>query len=265
VMLHTALALRLWGNARASEAEAQLAIARAALGKDSPRELHRAWLLTLGYYRLAAASPSAALPFFEECARLFPAAAEAWLGAGICHELAGFPDGFALSDAPATNAREAERCYREALRLDPNRGEARLRLGRVLALTGALDEAEKELAAAAEDTTEPRLVAFAQVFWGGVRDTRGDLVGAIAHYRAAVAADRGCQTATFALSEALYRSGRHRSATESLVTALQASRSDGISAWHAYHVGSIGRRRAPLPLPEEAAPLAAAAGPGANP
>ncbi len=265
VMLHTALAFRLSGNARPLEADAHLAVARAALGKDSSPELHRDWLLTVGYYRLAAASPSTALASFEESARRFPTAAEGWLGEGICHELAGFPDGFAISESSARDsARQAERCYREALDLEPSLTEARLRLGRVLVLTGALDEAEKELAVVAEDTTEPRLVAFAQVFWGGVRDTRGDLLGAISHYRAAIGADQDCQTAAFALSEALYRSGRHRSATESLVTALQASRADGISPWHAYHVGSVGRR-AFLPIPQEPAPLAAAAEPGGKP
>jgi tetratricopeptide (TPR) repeat protein len=264
-MLHTALAFRLWGNARGPEAEAQLAIARAALGKDTAPELHRDWLLTLGYYRLAAASPSTALPFFEECERLFPAAAEAWLGAGICHELAGFADGFALSEMPARSAAgQAERCYRQAARLEPALTEARLRLGRVLLLTGALDEAEKELAAAAEDPTEPRLAAFAHVFLGAAREARADLPGAINHYRAAVAADRECQTAGFALSEALNRSGGHRAAAEALAAALEATRSNGISAWHAYHVGSI-RRRAPLPIPQEAAPLAAAAQAGGDP
>jgi VWFA-related protein len=265
VMLHTALALRLWGNARAPEAEAQLAIARAVLEKDTPPEMHRDWLLTLGYYRLAVASPLTALPFFEECSRVFPASAEAWLGAGICHELAGFPDGFALSEKPVHDAaRQAERCYRQAVGLEPGLAEARMRLGRVLVLTGALDEAEKQLAAAANDPAEPRIAAFAQLFWGGVRDSRGDLPGAIGHYRAALGADRECQAAAFALGEALNRSGRHREAADAVLAALEASRADGISSWQAYHVGSI-RKRAPLPIPQGAAPLSVAAQPGGRP
>jgi VWFA-related protein len=265
VMLHTALAFRLWRNARGPEADAQLAIARAALAKDTPPEMHRDWLLNLGYYRLAVASPVTALPFFEECARVFPASAEAWLGAGICHELAGFRDGFALSEQPVHDAaRQAERCYRQAVGLDPGLAEARLRLGRVLLLTGALDEAERQLAAAADDPAEPRIAAFAQLFWGGVRDSRGDLAGAIGHYRAALGADRECQAAAFALGEALDRSGRHREAAEAVLSALEASRADGISPWQAYHVGSI-RRRAPLPIPQGAAPLSIAAQPGGGP
>jgi VWFA-related protein len=263
LLLHTALAYRLWSNARGVEAEAQVAIGRAVLAKDSPPDLHRDWLLTLGFHRLAAASPLTALPFFEECARLFPAAADAWLGAGICYELTAFPDGFALAQLPAQNAAgQAERCYREAVRLDPRLAEARLRLGRVLALAGAFDEAEEELAAAAAASADGSLTALAQVFWGGVRDARGDLAGAVTHYQAALAADGECQTAAFALGEALYRSGRHRGAAATLASALAAAPSTEVGPWHAYHLGS-GRWNAPLS--GSPAPVAAGPEPSAEP
>jgi hypothetical protein len=58
--------------------------------------------------------------------------------------------------------------------------------------------------------------SLAQVFWGGVRDARGDLAGAISHYRAGLAANHASQTAAFALGEALYRSGQRRRAAEVL-------------------------------------------------
>jgi len=257
LLLHTALAFRLWSNARAVEAEAQIAIGRAVLAKDSPPDLHRDWLLTLGYYRLAGASPVTALPFFEECARLLPGVADAWLGAGMSYELSAFPDGFALAELSAQSpAKQAERCYREASRLDPRLAEARLRLGRVLASAGEFDEAEKQLAAAVEASAEGPLTALAHVFWGGVRDARGDPAGAVSHYQAALAADGQCQTAAFALSEALYRSGGHRRAAESLASALSASSSTEVSPWHAYHVGSD-RWKALLSAPQETVPVAA--------
>ena len=256
LLLHTALAFRLWSNARGLEAEAQIAIGRAVLAKDSPPDLHRDWLLTLGYYRLAAGSPVTALSFFEECARLFPGAADAWLGAGMCYELSAFPDGFALAELPTQEAaKKAERSYREAVRLDPHLAEARLRRGRVLGVAGAYDEAEQELAAAVEASADAWLTALARVFWGGVRDARGDLAGAIGHYQAALAADRECQPAAFALGEALYRSGRHRNAAEVLASGLAAPSSSEISPWHAYHVG-FGRWKALLSTPQEAVPVA---------
>jgi VWFA-related protein len=255
--LHTALALRLWSNARGPEADAQVAIGRAVLGKGSPPELHRDWLLTLGDYHLAAASPARALSFFEECARLFPDAAEAWLGAGMCHELTAFPDGFGFASQPAQDAaRRAERSFREAVRLDPRLAEARLRRGRVLGLTGAFDEAEKELAAAVEASAEASLTSLAQVFWGGLRDGRGDLPGAVSHYEAALAADGESQTAAFALSEALHRAGRHRRAALCLSGALMAPPRSEISPWYAYHLRA-GRRPVPRPsAPPEAVPVA---------
>jgi VWFA-related protein len=257
LLLHTALAFRLWSNARAVEAEAQIAIGRAVLARDSPPGLHRDWLLTLGYYQLGAFSPATALPFFEECARLFPDAADAWLGAGMCYELSAFPDGFSFTGVPSQNAAgRAEDCYREAGRLDPRLAEARMRRGRVLGLTGAFDEAESELAAAVEASADGPLTALAQVFWGGVRDARGDRAGAVSHYQAALAADRESQTAAFALSEALYRSGRHRLAAESLASVLSRSGSTEISPWLDYHLGS-GRRKALLATPPEESPLAA--------
>lgn len=251
LMLHTAIAFRLWGNARALEADAQIAIGRAVLAGEAPPELHRDWLLALGSYQLAAASPVKALAFFEECTRLFPAAAEAWLGAGICHELTAFPDGFAFAALPDhDNGKSAERSYREAKRLDPRLAEARLRLGRVLSLAQSYEEAETELAAAVEASSDRPQAALAQVHWGVVRDARGDLLGAVSHYEAALAADPESQTAALALSEALHRRGDHRQAAECLTSVIRASRSARISPWHAYHLGH-GRWKELLVAPPE--------------
>jgi tetratricopeptide (TPR) repeat protein len=263
--LHTALAFRLWSNTRGLEAEAQVAIGRAVLARDFPSDLHRDWLLALGYYHLAAASPAQALPFFAECARRFPDAAEAWLGTGMCYESTAFPDGFVFAALPAQDvARKAERCYREAARLDPRLAEARLRRGRVLGLLGAFEDAEKELAAAVEASAEASQRALAQVFWGGLRDARGDLAGAISHYEEALAADRESQAAAFALGEALHRSGRPRRAAECMAEALRARPGTEISPWHAYHLGS-GRGNALLSAPQGAGPMAGGAEPGGTP
>jgi VWFA-related protein len=267
LLLHTALAFRLWENARAIEADAQIAIGRAVLAKDAPSDLHRDWLLTVGYYQQATSSPAKAQPFFLECTRLFPDAAEAWLGAGMSHELSAFPDGLAVAGAAPTQgaAEEAERCYREAVRIAPGLPEARLRLGRVLRVAGALDEAERELAAAVAAGGEGSLTALAHVFWGELRETRRDAEGAIEHYRSALAMDRECQTAAFALSEALHRLGRYREAADSLAPALLTGDPAGLSPWHAYHVGS-GRRNVLTAVSPGPSPVADGARPyGARP
>ncbi|HYN02747.1 MAG TPA: tetratricopeptide repeat protein, partial [Vicinamibacteria bacterium] len=226
--------------------------------------LHREWLLTLGYFHEASAFLATALPFFTECARLHPDAADAWLGAGTAYEYSAYPDGFggtpvALPSRKA--AEEAERCYREAARLEPRLAEARLRLGRVLRLAGAFDEAELELRAAVDSSEEGDLTALAQLFWGESREARGDLDGAMAHYQAALDADRDCQPAALALSHALRRSGRPREARDSLTPALTAAEATRHSPWREYHLG-LGRRYGAalaglhegLPVMAEAAP-----------
>jgi tetratricopeptide (TPR) repeat protein len=239
--LHTALAFRLWGHARAPEAEAQIAIARAVLAKDPPADLQRDWLLELGYFQLAGSSPARALSYFEDATRLFPNSAEAWLGAGMGHEFTAFPDGFVFGTGTTRDAAgRALRAYREAARLDPGLVEARLRLGRVLGLSGAYDEAEKEFAAV-ESSGDSRLKALARIFGGGLRDARGDLAGAVRQYEAAVAADPESSMAAFALSEALHRSGRHGQAAECLAVALRPSRATEVSPWLAYHLGRAHR------------------------
>jgi VWFA-related protein len=257
--LHTALAFRLWSHTRALEADGQMAIARALLARDPPPELRREWLLEVGYHHLGAASPAKALPFFEEAVRAFPDAPQAWLGAGMCHEVTAFPDGFVFEARPSQDAAaRAERAYREAARLEPALAEARLRLGRVLGLAGAFEEAEKELSVAVEASGGGPLSALARVFWGGIRDQRGDLPGAVRHYEVAAAADPASQTAALALSEALHRSGYARPAAERLASALRPSGAGEVGSWHAYHLGPYGRRPVALSPPAPApGPLAA--------
>jgi tetratricopeptide (TPR) repeat protein len=115
-----------------------------------------------------------------------------------------------------------------------------------------------------EASTESRLTALALVFWGGARDARGDLAGAVSHYRAALAAAPDSQTAAFALSEALYRSGSRSRATESLTAAISAPRSTELSDWRAYHLG-FGQGEELIPTPPEAAPIAAGSESAATP
>jgi VWFA-related protein len=255
LQLHTALAFRLWAHARAPEAEAQIAIARAVLAKDPPAGLQRDWLLEVGYFQLAGSSLAKALDYFDDATRLYPESAEAWLGAGMCHEFTAFPDGFVFAAGTTRDAAgKATRAYRQAARLDAGLLEARLRLGRVLGLSGAYEEAEKEFAAV-ESSGDGRLTSLARIFQGGLRDARGDLLGAVRHYEAALLADPESSMAAFALSEALHRSGRHGPAADALAAALRPSTSTELSPWFAYHLGR-GHRNVLLgsPTPVAAVP-----------
>ncbi len=238
--LHTDLAIRLWQSGRNDEAEAQVTIGRALLKEGVARDVHRDWLLALAYSHQADNEHARALPFFLECARLFPDTADAWLGAGTTYEYNAYPDGFGALQAAVPSpsaAKEAERCYREAVRLAPRLAEARLRLGRVLRLAGAFDEAERELAAAVEASGGGQVGALAHLFWGESREARADLETAIPHYTAALAADAGCQQAALALSQALQKAARPREARETMMAALDPTRVVRRSIWLDYHLG----------------------------
>jgi len=110
--------------------------------------------------------------------------------------------------------REAEALYRRALDADGSLVEARVRLGRVLALTGRLDAADSELDAALQTTTDPRQRYLGNLFRGAVYERQARWADAAACYRRAVEIDAHNQAARIALSHALARSGDDRGARE---------------------------------------------------
>jgi tetratricopeptide (TPR) repeat protein len=247
LLMHTELALYLWGHGRGPEAADHIAIGRALLKQVTPSDLHRDWLLLLAYARQSEGFAGLALEPFAECTRLYPNAAEAWLGAGTAHEYTAYPDGFGGTQVPVPPreaAQEAERCYREAVRLDPTLTEARLRLGRVLQRTGRPEEAEQEFSNAVETSRDAYLTALTHLFWGQLQEARGSVTEATQHYRAALDADRACQPAALALSHLLRNSGHAREAAETLASELRATEGGKRSPWLEYHLG-LGRRYRP--------------------
>lgn len=224
LLLHTDLALVLRRHAREGGAKSHLTIARALLEAASLPDLHREWLLALASAHQAASYPAEALALYTECAEAFPEAGEARLGAGTLLEgIAFLPDGFPrgnLNLRPRRAAREAEKWYREALRVQPSLTEARLRLARVLQRTDRIDEALPHLSRVVESSPDATFVALAHLFWGEICETRGDVDGAIEHYRSALDADRDLQVAALALAQALHGRDGRQAAFDALVPAL---------------------------------------------
>ncbi len=95
--------------------------------------------------------------------------------------------------------KEAERKYRQALSLAPSLLEARLRLGRVLTLTGRLDEARLELEHARREASAGYLGYLADLFLGEVHERAGRPAAAAECYEAAIREYPDCQTAYLAL------------------------------------------------------------------
>ena len=238
LLLHTDLAMVLGRHAKIDGAKTHLTIGRALLEGAPLPDLHRDWLLALAYAHQAGLRPAEALAFYTECAEAFPEAGEARLGAGTLYERNAFlPAGFGrgnLNLPPPLAAKAAERSYREALRIQPSLTEARLRLARVFQETDRVDKALLQLSLVVESSQDASLSALAHLFWGEIRETQGDVEGAIEHYRAALAADRDLQVAALALAQTLHRRDGRQAAVDALVPALDGART---SPWLAYRRG----------------------------
>ena len=105
-------------------------------------------------------------------------------------------------------ARDGEEYFRKALARDPEFAEARLRLGRVLQVTGH-PTAHAELARAAAGSDN--VVAYlAHLFLGQGHDLTGRPAEAQAAYRAAIARYPGGTVARLALSQSLFQSWQIR-------------------------------------------------------
>lgn len=260
LLLHTELSMLLRRHGLGKRAEQHLDIARDLVDGDRHADLRREWLLAAAYAHQQRELPAQALELYEECARAFPQRGEARLGAGTLQERYAFlPDGFGrgnLNLPPLTAARAAERSYRQALRVEPELAEARLRLARVLQQTGRVDEALDELEAVLGSATDAALVALARLFRGQIAETRGDERAAAEDYRAALAAEPSLQVAALALAQTLHRREGRRAAAAVLEPALGAE--EATSPWLAYRRGPL-RLSAP-PLDEMHARLRATAG-----
>jgi tetratricopeptide (TPR) repeat protein len=190
------------------------------------------------------------LTFYGRALRLFPDDAEVLLMAGALHETLAAPR---IQDAVRTarlptgmsyavgserdELREAERFFRRSLLADPARVETRVRLGRVLGLSGRPADAARELRAAAASAREPIMQYFASLFLGREADALGDLQEARAAYERAMTLYPGAQSPRVAFSELLARRGQHAAALATLdaVWRLPPNRDDREDPMWAYY------------------------------
>lgn len=138
-----------------------------------------------------------------------------------------------------TEQRKARDLLRRALDRDPTLGAAHLRLGRLLAREGRLDDAEKELVAA-ESAPDADTRGLADLFRGGLREARGDLAGAEALYRDAIRILPHTQAAQIALAHVLEASGRTGAARRLVMEVLRPSwrRDPFADPWWRYPLGT---------------------------
>jgi len=140
-----------------------------------------------------------------------------------------------------TRLRRAAETYRRALKARPELAEARLRLGRTLALLGETKPAVQELQQVASGA-DAELTYLARLFLGDVQEQQGDFTDAVTEYRAALAARPGSAVARLAIARAQQGAG-DRGAAQASVQALllEPAADEQGDPWWRYRLRPLGR------------------------
>lgn len=223
----------------------------AADGREGAGEVElafaRDWYLLVASFRHGRAEVGWSRAYLAEARDLFPRDPAVLMVSGSDHEMlsnvsAGYVTRFNTSGQrlgesrinPERELEDAEKFLRQAVALDPQFLEARLRLGRVLLRNGDLDGALRELRAAlAHSDDQIRYLAW--TFLGMVDVERGDLEAAERCYMEALRLFPAGQIAMLARSEAAYLSGRGGDAAGHVVSMLRIQRKE--DPWWMYLLG----------------------------
>jgi tetratricopeptide (TPR) repeat protein len=212
----------------------------------------RAVAAFLGQHRDAGSS----ILFMDLAVYRFPSDPDLLLMAGALHELLASPlvqdDATAereLRDARGNeedNLRAAARHYREALKSEPALGEARIRLGRVLAQQQSYVSALSELRSVADAAASPRLRYYRDLFLGQAEEGLGSDDAAREAYRRALALYPGAQSAWLALAGLERRSGDRPRALDAVLHLLTLPTGDDArqDPWRVYYVATPAARAA---------------------
>ncbi len=220
------------------------------------RMVHRDWYLSMARILNGLMEPMSSLSLLKIAQQRFPDDPQLLLASGSAHESvarkielrsklrrvsSGREQLLAAAElmSATEQRRMAEGDYRRILKIDPGFAEARLRLGRVLALTGRPAEAEKELRALLSSATGVYIRHLGLLFLGLVLETNDKVAEAKSLYLGAVLLQPGCQTCRVALAHALDRLGDERQAEDVLMQFLRQTddKSDTADPWWIYPYG----------------------------
>jgi len=132
---------------------------------------------------------------------------------------------------------QARSSFREALAIDPDAHEARLRLGRVSWRLGRMDEARSALKTVVAHAPDRRRLYLAHLFLGQVEEDEGRVSQADEHYRKALEIEPASQAAGVALSQVRFLLGDLAGARQTLDRALRAASHRSEDAFWSYRAG----------------------------
>ncbi len=227
VLLHSEVAFGRRLSERASY-KRDIALARSFIRRvgalEPQSEFARRWRLAVGYHLRGQGRHLDALPLFLEASRRAGGEdPEALVAIGQVYEFSVVRNGL-----PARNETErafmrstASQHFRDALRIDPNCAEARLRLAHMLLTRGDRAEARREIERLLETADHPYIRSLAWLLVGLVAESDKDLRSAANDYANAVrAADPYAQSALIALAYVAHREGEARDAATLLQRAF---------------------------------------------
>ena len=221
---------------------------------DDPPEPGRNPLVRLWYEATVALMQNTeylVLPHFERALELFPEDPDILILSGSVHETLAAPrfqnavrsTGLARdlgAESEHAELRVAESLYRRALRIDPQRAEVRIRLGRVLGLLQRPAEALQELKMASSEVMDPLLQYYKDILQAREASALRQWRQARAAYEHAAALFPRAQTPRLGLSQLASREGDLTGALSTLRGVLDvapdvAERDD---PWWSYHVAA---------------------------
>ncbi len=217
-LLHTEAVLFEEGDFKFHASAARRWMRRAEFA--SYETFERRLFLLMSYHFMGTGQPWETRAVLEAALLDYPEDREFCLALGTLFETSGW------TRKDAATLRRAEDQYRFILDKDPGFGEARLRLGRVLALLGRIDQASVELNGFLSTTEDKQFCLVGHLTVGAIHEEREELEEAVEAYSRATALNLKCQSASIALAHALHRTGDHEGSLSTLEEFLEQDEVD---------------------------------------
>jgi hypothetical protein len=201
----------------------------------------RLWYVAASSYMLTSGDLAAAEPQLELARSIFPRDADILFQRGYFHEMYASAAVQKVIRNPKLNfgsyASEAERLFREAVRVNPKLAEARVHLGRMQVLRGQYAQAASQLEEAMATISDRQLRYYAHLFRAQAELGLGRLAAASAHYQHAATLYPLARAPLLGIGQLARRSGDRHTAQTAVgqLLSLPASEDSSAEPWWTYY------------------------------